>query len=87
MTDRFYTTTSEIESSRLLWEKGVRLAEHTKGYHTTVLYQLYDAYIEVVWHTHFNVIVKVCRFTDVDHLAPYLEKISLNNLLDETLLP
>ena len=80
MTDRTYTTTREIERARALWEKGVLLAERTTGYHKLMLYQLHDIYVEVVWHTHFNVALRVTTFTDTDHLEPYLEKISLESL-------
>lgn len=80
MTDRIYTTTTEIERARALWEKGVLLAEHTEGFHTLKLYQLHDLYLEVVWHTHFNVALKVSTFTDTDGLEPYLKQISLEGL-------
>lgn len=80
MTDRLYTTTTEIEKARALWEKGVLLAERTDGFYKTKLYQLHDVYLEVVWHNHFNVVVKVCRFTDTEHLTPYLNTISLEEL-------
>lgn len=80
MTDKIYTTASEIERARVLWEKGVLLAERTTGYHKRMLYQLYDMYIEVMWHTHFNVALKVTTFTDTDQLEPYLQKISLEGL-------
>ncbi|HVF96828.1 MAG TPA: hypothetical protein VM871_05890 [Flavisolibacter sp.] len=80
MTDRLYTTTTEIEKARALWENGVLLAERTDGFYKTKLYQLHDVYLEVVWHNHFNVVVKVCHFTDTDHLAPYLKDISLDEL-------
>lgn len=81
MTDHTYITTSEIERARALWEKGVLLAERTEGYHTLKLYQLYDLYVEVMWHTHFNVALKVSTFTDTEHLDPYLQDISLESLL------
>lgn len=80
MTDRIYTTITDIERARALWEKGVLLAERTVGYHKHILYQLHDIYVEVIWHTHFNVVLKVTTFTDTDQLAPYLENISLESL-------
>jgi hypothetical protein len=82
MTDRIYTTTNEIERARALWEKGVLLAERTEGYHTLKLYQLHDIYVEVVWHTHFNVALKVTTFSDTEQLDPYLEAISLEGLFN-----
>ena len=81
MTDRLYTTTLEIERARVLWEKGILLAERTEGFYKFRLYQLHDIYLEVIWHNHFNVVVKVCSFTDTDHLDSYLADISLEGLL------
>ena len=81
MTDRLYTSTTEIERARALWEKGVLLAERTDGFHKLALYQLHDIYLEVTWHIHFNVVVKVSSFTDTEHLEPYLKDISLEGLL------
>jgi hypothetical protein len=81
MTDRLYTTTSDIERARVLWEKAVLLAERKERFYTSKLYQLHDIYLEVVWHNHFNVVVKVCSFTDMEYLDPYLKDISLEGLL------
>jgi hypothetical protein len=81
MTDRIYITTTEIERARALWEKGVLLAERTEGYHKMMLYQLHDIYLEVTWHTHFNVALKVTSFSDTELLEPYLNNISLEGLL------
>lgn len=80
MTNRIYTSTIDIERARALWEKGVLLAERTEGFYTLKLYQLHDIYIEVVWHTHFNVALKVTTFSDTERLEPYLEQISLESL-------
>jgi hypothetical protein len=80
MTDRLYTTTSDIERARALWEKGVLLAKRTEGFYRLQLYQLHDVYLEVTWHIHFNVVVKVSSFTDTEHLEPYLESVSLEGL-------
>ena len=81
MKDRQFNTTQEIEQSRSLWEKGVLLAERVEGYHKIMLYQLYDVYIEVTWHSHFNVIQKVSSFTATENLDPYLEQIDISSLL------
>jgi hypothetical protein len=80
MTNRIYTTTTDIERARALWEKGVLLAERIEGFYTIKLYQLHDIYVEVVWHTHFNVALKVTTFSDTEKLEPYLESISLEGL-------
>ena len=82
MTNRTYTSITDIERARALCEKGVFLTERTVGYHRLMLYQLHDVYIEVCWHTHFNVAMRVKTFTDTELLEPYLEKISLEDLFD-----
>lgn len=80
MTDRSYTSTTEIEKARTLWEKGVLVSERNGDFYKTQLYQLHDVYFEVIWHTHFNVVVKVECFTDTEKLAPFLNDISLEEL-------
>ncbi|GAA4738476.1 hypothetical protein [Flavisolibacter ginsenosidimutans] len=80
MTDRSYTSTNEIEKARALWEKGVLVAQRTGDFYKMQLYQLHDIYLEVVWHTHFNVVVKVTRFSDTEKLEPYLNDISIEEL-------
>lgn len=80
MTDLSYTTTAEIESVRTLWEEGVLVAQRTGDFYKTQLYQLPDRYFEVVWHTHFNVVIKVTGFTDTGKLEPYLNDIPIADL-------
>lgn len=81
MTDRFYTSTTDIEAARSLWEQGVLVAQRTGDFYKTKLYQLPDSYVEVIWHTHFNVVVKATCFTDTDRLEPFLTDISIEGLL------
>ena len=81
MTDRLYLSTSDIERARALWEKGTLLAERTDGFYKLQLFQLHDVYLEVTWHIHFNVAVKVSSFSDTENLEPYLQSISLEGLL------
>ena len=83
MTDRTYPTPADIERVRSLWEKGVLLAERTEGFYTMKLYQLHDIYVEVRWHTHFNVALKATTFSDTERLEPYLQDISLENLFND----
>jgi hypothetical protein len=80
MRDRIYTSAADIERARSLWEKGVLLAERTEGFYTLKLYQLHDIYVEVAWHTHFNVAMRATSFSDTERLEPYLHNISLESL-------
>lgn len=81
MTDRLYTSTTEIERARSLWEKAVLLAERTEGFYRIQLYQLHDIYLEVRGDTHHNQTVSVHSFSNTDGLEPYLNNISLEGLL------
>ena len=38
--------------------------------------------IEVAYHTHFNVLLKITYFEDVELLEPYLAEIYLTTLLN-----
>lgn len=80
VTDRFYSTNSEIELVRPLWEQGVLVAERNGDFYKTELYQLDGGYFEVVWHTHFNVVIKVTAFSDTERLEPFLSDISIAGL-------
>lgn len=82
MRDRQYISTKDIEQSRTLWERGVLLLEKSDGYEKKMLYQMYDLYIEVTWHTHFNVIKKVRTFTSTNDIEPFLEEIDIKSLID-----
>ncbi len=80
MSHRIYQTEGQIERARPLWEAAPLLAERVRGFYQMKLYQIGEAYLEVTWHKHFNVVVRVSRFTDEARLEPYLKKISLKGL-------
>jgi hypothetical protein len=75
-----YNKLEELQQAEAAWNKGVLLAEREEDFHKIMLYQLEDFYIEVTWHSHFNVILKVCSFNTTDHLDPYLEQIDLKEI-------
>lgn len=81
MKDFQFESLGEIAQTSTIWERGVFLSERLEGFHKIRLYQLEDFYVEVTYHTHFNVILKVGSFTGTEHLDPYLEQISLDSLL------
>lgn len=81
MKDHQYNTVSEIYEADKLLKDGVLIAERTEGFFSVSLYQADSYYLEVYRHTHFNVIIKVIRFTDPTHLDPYLETIVIDSVL------
>ena len=76
-----FNSVEEIEQHRQIWENGVLIAERKVSYYTIYLYQVESFYIEVYYHSHFNVITKVRRFSNTSLLQPYLQNISIDSLL------
>lgn len=77
MIDELYITAADIEKSRSLWENSTLVAELSDGYLNRQLFQSAYYYVEVTWHTHFNVVLKVKQFSGTDLLDPYLDAISI----------
>jgi hypothetical protein len=77
-----FNTLQELEQADAAWKRGEFLAERKVGFHKMRLYQLDGFYIEVTYHTHFNVILKVCSFKDTKHLEPYLVNINIDGLMN-----
>lgn len=75
-----FTTIEEVHQAHDLLKAGALVAERKKGFYKIQLYQLRFFYLEVYRHTHFNVIIKVARFTDMKYLEPYLQNININAL-------
>jgi hypothetical protein len=80
MKDHQFNIMEEQQQATAIWEKGVFLAERIEGFHKFMLYQLEDFYVEVVYHTHFNVIIRVTSFSGTQFLDPYLVSINIDSL-------
>lgn len=78
---RQYNNLEELQQAEAAWSKGILLAERKEGFHKIILYQLQEFYIEITWHSHFNVILKVTCFTSTEHLEPYLGQIDIKELV------
>lgn len=65
-----------------LEQNGVLIAERKGAFFYQVrLYQLEGFYVELYFHTHFNVVVNINCFTNTDCLDPYLENIDVDALM------
>ncbi len=62
-------------------QSGVLIAERKSAYYIILLYQVNGFYVELYLHTHFNVIVNINPFTNMDLLDPYFEKMNINSLV------
>lgn len=64
-----------------LERSGVLLAEIDRSFYHIKLYQVDNFYVEVYYHSHFNVAVNIHPFTHPDCLEPYLQQINIEALL------
>ncbi len=76
-----FTTPEELEKVDAAWRNGILLGMRTENFHTIWLYELDSVYVEATYHTHFNVLLEVDSFTDMERLDPYLEQIDIASLL------
>ena len=82
MTASYFDQLSENLQTDVIWESGAFLDRRSEGYYTILLFQIEGFYAEVYYHSHFNVIIKIETFSDTDRLAPYFDKVNLQDLLN-----
>lgn len=75
------TTFEELQQVENVWKKGTLLGRRIENFHTLWLYMLDDTYVEITFHTHFNVLLSITYFKDTELLEPYLSEIDLSSLL------
>jgi hypothetical protein len=71
----------EMEQADVIWEQGVLIGERKDEFYKILLFQVDAFYAEIYYHSHFNVIIKIVSFSDTNRLDPYLQNISLGDLL------
>ena len=76
-----YNQLSDFSQLDTVEQSGVLLAERDRSFYHIKLYQVENFYVEVYYHTHFNVAIDIHPFTDTDCLEPYLQKIDIDSLL------
>ena len=73
---------SEKQQLDILEKDGVLIAERAGAFFYNIkLYQIDGFYVELYFHTHFNVVVNINCFTNTDCLDPYLESIDVDALM------
>lgn len=72
----------EIDQAELIWESGVLIGKRKDDYYNVLLFQVDAFYAEIYYHSHFNVIIKIETFSNTAELEPYLQTISISDLLD-----
>lgn len=74
------TTLEELEQMEEVLERGVLLGTRTNGFHAISLYEVDESYVEATFHSHFNVLLDISFFNDLDKLEPYLNSIAIDSL-------
>ena len=73
---------SEKQQLDTLKHSGVLIAERKGAFFYQVkLYQLGSFYVEIYYHTHFNLVININSFSNTDCLDPYLENIDVDALM------
>ncbi len=67
----------EMEQAEAVWD-AVFVADREDEEHKILLYQIDSFYVEVYYHSEYNVIRRFRSFSSTDQLQPYLDKIKLN---------
>lgn len=68
--------------ANIICQRGVYLSERDEDDCLMVLYGINDYYVEVYYHLHDNEIVKFISFHSTQFIEPYLNKISLEQILE-----
>lgn len=76
-----YNLLDRTDQACVLWNKGVFLGERRQEQYKIALYQIEGFYVELFYHAEDNAITRLRSFRSVDQLRPYLERISVEQLL------
>ena len=76
-----YKALDQTDQACVLWNKGVFLGERSNTEYTIALYPVEGFYVEVFYHQEKNSIERLRSFRSVYQLRPYLEKISVQELI------
>lgn len=80
MTCSYFDQLSEASQTDMIFESGAFVGRRTAGFHTVLLFQIEGFYTEIYYHSHFNVIIRIESFSDMERLEPYLDSIELASL-------
>jgi hypothetical protein len=71
----------ENEQMDLLYRSGIYLGKYKSGRVVKVLYQLNYFYVEIVYRKYRSHISSLCCFESTEPLDPYLDRISIEELI------
>ena len=83
MTLQHFNALIKDEKQHIVLSTGIFLAERLDGPFRIMLYQLEDFYVEVYFFNLYNKAALLKGFDDMELLEPYLDTISLSELIQE----
>lgn len=82
MTPSEFLALHTSQQADLLYDAGIYLGKIKWGYHTRLLYQLDYFYVEISYRKYRRHVLSIQCFDDTALLDPYLENISLEELIN-----
>jgi hypothetical protein len=67
----------------LVWQKGEIVSSRVEGFYKYLLLQLYSFYVEIRFDTRIDVLEFETHSVNAYQIEPYLEKINIDELLEE----
>ena len=75
-----FNALDETEQHEAVWNDGVMVGDRMEGEDRIVLYQLFSFYVELFYHTEYNVLRRLRSFCDTDLLDGYIDQFNLSSL-------
>jgi hypothetical protein len=75
-----FNSMDEMEQAEAVWS-GTHIGDRQDELHNILLYQIDAFYVEAYYHREHNELVRFRSFASVEHLAPYLGQININELV------
>lgn len=83
MTPQQFINLDEMEQAETLWDKGVHIGERFDEVYSILLYQIDGFYVEAFYNREHNSLVRFEVFSDMNELAPYLNRIDVVNSISK----
>ena len=81
MTIHEFNMLDTSQQGQILWQYGTHLSDRNNRLSSMMLYQIDAFYVEVCFHRKKSNPIKFKSFTSTNQLQPYLNKISIGELL------
>lgn len=70
----------EMEQHEALWEHGVMVGDRAENEYKIILYQVYAFYVELYYHSEYNVLRRLRSFSSIECLDAYISQFTLKDI-------